>query len=159
MLSLIRSRTSYLDFDLCISFSVVNSNNRSGHFWDNDHISQLGLYNVGFLIWWCFLLLLSQLFDQSHRLSFQSTAKLTANSAWEKFHKLLIVHIKQLVEVDSPVGKLPEGTPLLQLGSLKIRWNHSLNMFLALHFHFKLSSESDYKIWLSTIDFLMGKED
>ena len=121
MFELIRCKTSYLDFDLCISFSVVNSNNRSGHFGNNDHISQLGLYNVGFLIWWCFLLLLSQLFDQSHRLSLQSTAKIAANSAWEKFHKLLIVHIKQLVEIDSPVGKLPEGTPLLQLCGLEFR--------------------------------------
>ena len=101
-------------------------------FWDNDHISQLGLYNVGFLIWWCFLLLLSQLFDQSHRLSLQSTAKLAANSAWEKFHKLLIVHIKQLVEIDSPVGKLPEGTPLLQLRGLEMKFICSSNMLILI---------------------------
>ena len=116
-----RYMIAYLNFDLCISFSVVNSNNRSGHFWNNDHVSQLGLNNIGFLIWWAFLLLLSQFLDQSHWLSFQSTAKLAANSAWEKFHKLFIVHIKQLVEIDSPVSKLPEGTPLLQLSGLQIR--------------------------------------
>ena len=38
------SQVAYLDFHLVESLAVVNSNDASDHFWDDDHVTQVCLY-------------------------------------------------------------------------------------------------------------------
>ena len=48
-------------------------------------------------------------------LPLESPGELPPDPADEQLHQLLVVHVEELVEVDTPVGELPEGPPLLQL--------------------------------------------
>merc|ERR1719188_1627348 len=104
----------WLHLNLCEDLAIVNSNNGSSHLWDNDHVPEVGLHHVGLLVGGS-LLLLPQLLDQGHGLPLESPGELPPDPADEELHQLLVVHVKELVEVDSPVGELPEGPPLLQL--------------------------------------------
>ena len=110
-----------LDFNLVESLAVVYSHHGSGHFRHDNHVAQMGLDNIGFLIDGALFLLLTQLLDQSHGLALQASAELSADSAGQEFHQLLIVHVQELVEVHSAVSELAEGTLLLELGGLQIK--------------------------------------
>merc|ERR550519_977420 len=87
-LSQVVSDHLWLHLNLCEDLAVVNSNNGASHLGDNDHVPEVGLDHVGLLVGGSLLLLL---------------------------HQLLVVHVEELIEVDTPVGELPEGPPLLQL--------------------------------------------
>merc|ERR1719222_840217 len=87
----------------------------SNHLWDNDHGPEVGLDHVGLLVGGSLLLLLPQLLDQGHWLPLESPGELPPDPADKQLHRLLVVHVEELVEVDTPVGELPEGPPLLQL--------------------------------------------
>ena len=75
------------------------------------------LDNVRFFIDGAFLLLLAEFLDKGHGLAFESTADLSPHSAWEQLHKLLIVHVKELIQVDTTVGELTESSLLLKFSS------------------------------------------
>ena len=77
----------WLDFDLGEDLSVVDTDNGSSHLGNNDHVSKMGLDNIGLLVDWAFLLLLAELLDQSHGLALQSSGELTPD----------VVKIKALV--------------------------------------------------------------
>ena len=103
------------------SLAIVNANNRSSHFRDNDHVSQMGLNNIGFLVDGTFLLLLAELLDQSHGFAFQTTANLPSDTALEKLHKLFIVHVQELIQVNTAVGELTESPLFLELSSCSLK--------------------------------------
>merc|ERR1712012_1409154 len=72
--------------------------------------------DVGFLVDWALLLLLlAKLFDQSHGLTLKTTANFPPDTAREQFHKLFIVHVKELIQVNTPVGELTESPLFLEL--------------------------------------------
>lgn len=113
------TKKNYLDFNLVEGLAVINAHNGSGHLRDNDHVSQMSLDHIGFLIDRALLLLLAELLDQSHRLALKATADLPPDTAREQFHKLFIVHVKELVQVNTAVGELAESPLFLELsGSL-----------------------------------------
>merc|ERR1719216_433076 len=105
----------WLHLNLCEDFAVVDANNGSSHLGHNNHVPEVSLDHVGLLVGGSLLLLLPQLLDEGHGLPLESPGELPPNPADEELHQLLVVHVKELVEVDSPVGELPEGPPLLQL--------------------------------------------
>merc|ERR1719384_1240661 len=105
----------WLDLNLCEDLAVVNANNGASHLGDNDHVPEVGLDHVGLLVGGSLLLLLPQLLDQGHGLPLESPGELPPDPADKQLHQLLVVHVKELVKVDPPVGELPEGPPLLQL--------------------------------------------
>merc|ERR1719153_1196754 len=105
----------WLHLNLCEDLAIVNSNNGSGHLGDNDHVPEVGLHHVGLLVGGSLLLLLPQLLDQGHGLPFESPGELPPDPADKQLHQLLVVHVEELVEVDTPVGELPDSPPLLQL--------------------------------------------
>ena len=109
-----------LDFDLVEGLAVVNADDGTGHLRDDNHVSEVGLDNVGLLVDGALLLLLPQLLDEGHRLSLQPAAELSADAAGQQLHQLLVVHVEELVEVHSAVGELAEGSLLLEVsGSLE----------------------------------------
>merc|ERR550519_3274088 len=78
-------------------------------------LSQVVSNHFGLLVGGSLLLLLPQLLDQGHWLPLESPGELPPDPADKQLHQLLVVHVEELIEVDTPVGELPEGPPLLQL--------------------------------------------
>ena len=62
-------------------------------------------------------------------LPLESPGELPPDPADKQLHQLLVVHVEELVEVDTPVGELPEGPPLLQLFHLSSPqlWGNVIN--------------------------------
>lgn len=78
-----------LDFHLVESLSVVNTNDGSDHFRDDDHVAEMSLDDLRFLIWRRLLLCLAQFLHQSHWLALQTVGETPASTAVEQFHQLL----------------------------------------------------------------------
>merc|ERR1712113_16491 len=106
-----------LDFDLVELLSGVDTDDAANHFWDNDHISQVSLDQVRFLVWLSLLLGLAELLDETHRLALQTAVESTASTSVDNIAKLVGGEVEELVEVDSTVGKLAECSLCLDLGS------------------------------------------
>lgn len=106
---------SYLDFNLVESLAVVDTNNATSHLRNDDHVSQVCLDDIWFLVDWALFLLLSELFDEGHGLALKTTANFPPYTAREQFHELFIVHVKELIQVNTSVGELTEGPLLLEL--------------------------------------------
>jgi hypothetical protein len=134
-----------LDFHLVELLSTVDTNDRSDHLWHNDHVSEVCLDKVGLLIRLGFLLGLSQLLDQTHGTALEASVESTASSGMEDVEELVGGEIEEsvresvgvlrtfdltvpviqvlwrvdiLIKIDASVGKLSEGSLLLQLGGL-----------------------------------------
>lgn len=135
-----------LDFDLVELLSRVDTNDAANHLRDHDHVSEVRLDEIRLLIGPSLLLRLTELLDQTHRLALETTVEPTAGTGVDDIAELVGGEIQQsvereyrvsfcsplnssrlgvgmyggfvLVEVDSTVGKLAEGSLLLDLGSL-----------------------------------------
>ena len=83
----LRLNIPYLDFNLVEGFSIVDTDNGSGHLWDDDHVPQVGLDHVGLLIGRAFLLLLPQLLDQGHGFALQATGEFSPDSRGSRQEK------------------------------------------------------------------------
>lgn len=119
--------------------AIVNANDGAGHLGHDDHVSQMSLHDLWFLIWGSLLLGLAQLLDQGHRLALQTARETPAGAAVHQLHQLvaahewdrrnsevsfgtpldteyhyLLGHIQQLIQVHTTVGELLEGTLLLK---------------------------------------------
>jgi len=106
-----------LDLDGVEDLAVVDANNAANHLRDNNHIPEVGLDDCGLFIRGSLLLGLAQLLDQTHWAALKATAETTACTRVNKFNELLIAHVKELVKINSTVGKCAEGSLLLELSS------------------------------------------
>ena len=95
--------------------SVADSDHGTCHFRNVDHVSQVGLDNIGLLVGWTLLLRLVEILDESHWLSLEAMSELSSHGAREEIHQLLSVHVQVLVEDHSAVSELAAGTLLLEL--------------------------------------------
>lgn len=110
--SALRSRFST---HLIEGLAVVDSNDGSDHFWDDDHVAQVSLHDCGLLHWWSFFLGLAQLLEKSHRLALQATGETPADTAVHQLAQLLVGHVQELIQVNSTVSEFTEGTLLAHL--------------------------------------------
>lgn len=118
--------------------AIVNANDGAGHLGHDDHVPQMGLHNLGLLIWWSLLLGLAKFLDQSHWLALQAAGETPAGTAVHQLNQLVATlkgvgvevsfwdaawcclpiyslgHIQQLIQVHTTVGELLEGTLLLK---------------------------------------------
>lgn len=78
-----------LDFDLVELLAAVNSNDAANHLGDDDHVSQMGLDQVGLLVGLGVLLCLSQFLDQAHRAALQATVEPSASAGMEDGQKFI----------------------------------------------------------------------
>jgi hypothetical protein len=108
---------AYLDLNVGELLSVVNTDDAADHLRDDDHVTEVGLDGLGLLtnIGVGGSLALSKLLDESNVLSLQATSKTSANAAGEQLDELLVVHLEEVVQVDSAVGVLLENSLLLTL--------------------------------------------
>lgn len=63
-----------------VSETHVDTDDRSDHLWDNDHITQVRLDHSGLLVRSCLLLCLAEFLDQSHRAAFETALETTAGT-------------------------------------------------------------------------------
>ena len=73
--------------------SVVDANGAADHLWDNNHVTQVGLYDGGLLVWWSLLLGLAQLLDETHRLALETALEPAAGTGMDE---LVVPHPTKL---------------------------------------------------------------
>lgn len=123
-----------LDFDLVEFLARVDTDDGADHLRDNNHVTEVGLDEVGLLVGAGLLLGLAELLDQAHGLALQAAVEPSAGAGVDDIAELFrreveepvfsligsvvggrSVHGDVLVEVNSSVGKLAELAALLDL--------------------------------------------
>lgn len=86
-----------LDFNLVKLLSRVDTDDATNHLRDDDHVSEMGLDEVGLLIWLGFLLCLAELLDQTHRLALETTVEPTTSTSMNDVAELIGGEIEESV--------------------------------------------------------------
>ena len=73
-----------LHFHTAEHLSVVDTDDGTNHFRDDDHVTQVGLDTTGLFARWGLLLGLSEALDQGHRLALQTTGHSAASTGLVK---------------------------------------------------------------------------
>jgi len=107
-----------LDFDGVEFLSGVDSNDATNHFWNDNHVTEMGLDGVWLLVWLGVLLSLTELLDQTHRHALETTVEPTASAGVDNITELIGGEVEELFEVDTAVRKLAECSLFLDLGGL-----------------------------------------
>jgi len=107
-----------LDLNLVELLAGVNANDGADHLGDDNHVTEVGLDELGLLVGLGLLLGLAELLDQAHGAALETTVDAPAGTGVDDIAELLGVEVKESVKVDSAVGELAEGSSLLELGSL-----------------------------------------
>ena len=116
-LSQIMSNHFRFNFHLIKHFSIINSNHGSDHFRNNNHITQVGLDSGRFFIWKRFLLGFTQLVDQTHGFTLQTTLESSSGTSMDQVHEFFTAQIQQIIKFNSSVRKLAELSLSLQFSS------------------------------------------
>jgi hypothetical protein len=90
--------------------SRVDTNLTSTHLWDDQHVTQVSLDDGWLLIGGCFLLGFSQLLDQTHGLSLETSGETSSGSGVYDLHEIFGGHVQESVQLISSVGKLSESS-------------------------------------------------
>lgn len=88
-----------LDFDLVELFAGVDTNNTANHLGDDNHITEVGLDEIGLLIWLRLLLGLSELLDKAHRLALETTVESSAGTGVNDIAKLLRGQVEESARI------------------------------------------------------------
>jgi len=105
-----------LDFNRVEDLAVVNSDDGTNHFWDDDHVPEVGLYYCGLFVGRSFFLGLSQFLDQTQGFAFEAAVETPASAGMDNFNELLVVEIQELLELNATVREGSECPFFLELG-------------------------------------------
>ena len=97
-----------LDFDLVELLSGVDTDDAADHLGDDNHVTEVGLDEVGLLVGLGLLLRLAELLDQTHGLALETAVEPSARAGVDEVAELLGAEVEELVEVDTAVGELAE---------------------------------------------------
>ena len=86
-----------LDFDLVEFFAGVDSNDASDHFGHDDHVSEVGLDEVGLLIGFGGLFGFSEFLDQAHGLALQAAVEAAAGAGVDDIAELFGGEVEESV--------------------------------------------------------------
>ncbi|KAB8303578.1 hypothetical protein EYC80_004979 [Monilinia laxa] len=86
-----------LDFDLVELLSGVDTDNAANHFWNNDHVSQVSLDQIGLLVWLSLLLGLTELLDETHRLALQTAVEPTTSTSVDDIAELVRGEVEESI--------------------------------------------------------------
>jgi len=98
-----------LDFNRVENLAIVNSDNGPNHFWNNNHVPEVGLDHSGLFIRRRLLLSLSQLLDQTQGLAFEATVETPSNAGMDDIDELLVAEVQELLELNATVRECSEG--------------------------------------------------
>lgn len=104
-----------LDLDLVELLTGVDTNNGTNHLGDNDHVTEMGLDEIGLLVGLGLLLGLAELLDQTHGLALKTAVEPSAGTGMDDVAELLGGEVEELLEVDTTVRELLERSRLLLL--------------------------------------------
>lgn len=86
-----------LDFDLVELLSGVDTDNAANHLWNNDHVSQVSLDQIGLLVWLSLLLGLTELLDETHRLALQTAVEPTTGTSVNDIAELVRGEVEESI--------------------------------------------------------------
>lgn len=95
----------WLDFNSVENLTVVNTNNRTDHFWDNDHVSQVSLNNGWLFVWLSSKLSSSQLLDETHWLGVKTSGESSSDSSTAQLGEFFVVQANELGKVNTLEGE------------------------------------------------------
>jgi len=72
---------------LCAHLAVVDSDDRTNHFWDNDHVPEVGLDHGGFFVGRSLLLCLSQFLDQTQGLALEAAVETPTGTSMDNLER------------------------------------------------------------------------
>lgn len=123
-----------LDLDLVELLAGVDADDAADHLGDDNHVTEVGLDEVGLLVGPGLLLGLAELLDQTHGLALETAVEPATGTGVDDIAELLGGEVEEpgysistlpqiscnpkfdiLVKVDATVGKLAEGSLLLEL--------------------------------------------
>ena len=84
-----------LNFDLVEGLSGVDTDDGADHLWDNDHVTEVGLDEVGLLVGASLLLGLAQLLDETHGLALQTAVEPAAGTSVHDITELFRGEVKE----------------------------------------------------------------
>lgn len=87
-----------LDLNLVELLAGVDTDDGADHLGDNDHVTEVGLDEVGLLVGLGLLLGLAELLDETHGLALQTAVEASAGTGVDDITELL------RAEVEEPVG-------------------------------------------------------
>lgn len=100
-----------LDLNLVELLAGVDTDDGADHLGDNDHVTEVGLDEVGLLVGLGLLLGLAELLDETHGLALQTAVEATAGTSVDNITELLGR------EVEEPVEGMSDGCPFDNFGS------------------------------------------
>ena len=105
-----------LDLNLVELLAGVDTNDGADHLGDNDHVTEVGLDEVGLLVGLGLLLRLAELLDETHGLALQTAVEATAGTGVDDITELLRREVEEPVDsvrweiLDFDGPKLPAAT-------------------------------------------------
>jgi len=96
-----------LDFDLVELLSRVDTDNAANHLGHDNHVTEVGLNEVGLLVGLGLLLGLAELLDKTHGLALQTAVEPSTGASMDEVTELLRAEVEQPV-----VGSVCRPSPL-----------------------------------------------
>lgn len=90
-----------LDFDLVELLSGVDTDDAADHLGDNDHVTEVGLDEVGLLVGASLLLGLAELLDETHGLALQTAVESSASAGVDDITELFGGEVEEPVLSES----------------------------------------------------------
>ena len=86
-----------LDLNLVELLAGVDTDDGADHLGDNDHVTEVGLDEVGLLVGLGLLLSLAELLDQAHGAALETAVDLSAGTGVDDIAELIRVQVKETV--------------------------------------------------------------
>lgn len=87
-----------LDLDLVELLSGVDTDDGTNHLRDNDHVTKVGLDEVGLLVGLSLLLGLTELLDQAHRLALKTAVEASTGAGMDEVAELLRGEVEEPIK-------------------------------------------------------------
>lgn len=89
-----------LDFDLVELLTGVDTDDAADHLGDNDHVTEVGLDEVGLLVGASLLLGLAELLDETHGLALQTAVEATTSAGVNDITELFGGEVEEPVQIN-----------------------------------------------------------
>lgn len=127
------------DFDPVEQLSVVDGDDRSDHFGHDEHVAKVSFDGFRLVHGSAGFLRFAETSDESLRFRFESAINSSTSARVDQFGELFVVHVQELVELDTSEHELLEGALLAQRrGAFHLSLVHRgllANLFYLPFFH------------------------
>jgi len=106
-----------LHFHTAEHLSVVDTDNGSNHFRDNNHVTEVRLDTAGLFAGRGLLLGLTEALDERHGLALETAGHAATGASAHQLHELIVGQVEERLELDTAEGELAELTLLAEFGN------------------------------------------